>query len=136
MTFVDIDELKRVQFDADLSRRYAEQIVDTVREPLLVLDKEMRVLSANRAFVAMFQVSASETIGQRIYELGNQQWNIPALRELLEQILPENNAFEGFKVQHDFPNVGKKTMLLNARRIDAPDGSDRLILLAMEERTP
>ena len=115
-------------------RDYAQAIVATVREPLLVLDGELRVVTANAAFYRTFGVLPAETQERLIYDLGNQQWDIPALRRLLEEVLPHEHAFEGFEVQHHFPEIGQKTMLLNARglyRVDRPS----LILLAIENIT-
>ena len=114
---------------------YAVDILATLREPFLVLDRTLRVVSANRAFYATFEVNRDETEGRRIYELGNGQWDIPRLRHLLEDILPQNTNFEGFEVTHAFDTVGKKTMLLNARRIRKPGSHTDLILLAIEDIT-
>ena len=110
---------------------YAEQIVETVRDPLLVLTHDFRVQSANLAFYQLFLVSVAETEGQLVYRIGNGQWNIPALRTLLEEILPRNSVFNDYEVSHDFEHIGPRTMLLNARRLDRVD----LILLAMEDVT-
>ena len=110
---------------------YAEQIVETVRDPLLVLTFDFRVQSANLAFYQLFQVSAAETEGQLVYQIGNGQWDIPAMRILLEDILPGNTVFNDYEVSHDFERVGPRTMLLNARRLDHVD----FILLAMEDIT-
>jgi nitrogen-specific signal transduction histidine kinase len=113
-------------------------LVDTVRGPFLILDKELRVLAANESFYSTFQVEAKRTEHQLVYELGNGQWNIPALRKLLEEILPSNTFFKGFEVTHSFPGIGRKVMLLNARRVvqeeHAPGGS-AIIFLAMEDIT-
>lgn len=117
------------------AREYAEAIVDTVREPLVVLDADLRVVSANRSFYRTFKVTAEETEGRFIYELGNRQWDIPRLRELLEQILPQNTKFDDFVVEHDFPAIGRRTMLLNARRIYRERKKMDMILLAIEDIT-
>ena len=109
----------------------AEKIVETVREPLLVLTPEFYVVSANPAFYHLFQVHPEETEGQHIYHLGNRQWDIPALHRLLEQILPQNTVFNDFEVHHDFARIGPRTILLNARRLD----DVQFILLAMEDIT-
>ena len=109
----------------------AEQIVETVREPLLVLTPDFRVQSANPAFYQMFQVRPTETEGQHIYQLGNGQWDLPALHTLLEEILPQNTVFNDYEVTHDFERIGRRTILLNARRLD----SVQFILLAMEDIT-
>jgi PAS domain S-box-containing protein len=114
---------------------YAEALVDTVREPLVVLDGDLRIHSANRSFYQVFNVKPEETLGEFIYDLGNRQWNISKLRELLEEILPQNTRFHGFEVEHDFEMIGKKIMLLNARRIERKSEGRQLILLAIEDIT-
>ena len=114
-----------------------EDIVETVREPLIVMDSDLRILSANRSFYNSFKVIPEETIGNLIYDLGNRQWDIPRLRTLLEDILPENNKFDDYEVEHIFSGVGHKIMLLNARRIihkDKEIGS-QMILLVIEDIT-
>ena len=93
---------------------FTQSIVDTVREPLLVLDGTLRVRRANRSFYEKFHVSPEHTQGILIYELGNRQWDIPALRKLLEEVLPHNTVMTDFLVEHDFPVIGQKAMLLNA----------------------
>ena len=95
-------------------QNYALNIVDTVREPLLILDTTLRVQSANRAFYQTFHVSPEETEDRLIYELGDGQWDIPALRTLLEDIIPQSSVFNDFEIQHTFPAIGRKVMLLNA----------------------
>lgn len=115
---------------------YATNILETQREPFLVLDKDLRVVSANRSFYKTFRVEKDATEGRFVYDLGDGQWNIPRLRVLLEDVLPRNHAFEGFEVAHDFPGgVGQKTMLLNVRRIRKPGDDSELILLAIEDVT-
>jgi two-component system CheB/CheR fusion protein len=121
--------------DEKYAHRYAQSIIETVREPLLVLDEDLRVISANRTFYAKFRVSPPQTEKKYIYHLGNGQWDIPKLRELLEEILPRNSAFEDFHVEHEFPDIGKKKMLLNARRIQQKDEQNQRILLAIEDIT-
>ncbi|MDQ2694118.1 MAG: PAS domain S-box protein, partial [Pseudomonadota bacterium] len=113
------------------ARPYAESIVDTVREPLIVLTPQLRVKSANQAFYTFFQVKPEETEGRLIYELGNRQWDIPKLRQLLEGVLLQNEVFDDFVVTHDFEQLGLRTLLLNARRLDTV----QLILLAIEDIT-
>jgi PAS domain S-box-containing protein/putative nucleotidyltransferase with HDIG domain len=115
--------------------RYAESIVETVREPLLVLDADLKIISANRNFYRTFKVTPGETIGTFIYDLGNKQWNIPKLRELLEEILPEKEAFDDFEVDHNFESIGHKIMLLNARQIHRKDIDAKTILLVIEDIT-
>ena len=120
---------------AEEARRYAESIVGTVREPLLVLDGDLKIISATRNFYSTFQVSSAETIGSFIYDLGNKQWDIPRLRELLEEVLPEEDAFDDFEVDHNFQDIGHKIMLLNARQIYRKDIGTKMILLAIEDIT-
>jgi len=114
----DITEHKKVQQAIEDARVYAENIVETIQEPLIVLDTDLKVISANSAFYQTFKVNHKETEGQFIYDLGNRQWNIPRLRQLLEDILPMNNAFDNYEIEHDFETIGPKTMLFNARRLD------------------
>jgi two-component system CheB/CheR fusion protein len=119
----------------DKSQEYSESIVDTVREPLIVLDNDLRVVTASRSYYEVFKVNPEETVGQLIYNLGNKQWDIPKLRELLENILPRQATFDDYEVEHDFPSIGKRTMLLNARRIPDPPAKLKVILLAIEDIT-
>jgi len=113
----------------------AEAIVNTIPEPFLVLDDEFRVLAANRSFYTTFKVRPEGTIGTMLYGLGNGQWNIPALRELLETIIPTKTAMDDFEVEHDFPGVGLRTMLLNARKVLYEDSPAITILLAFRDIT-
>ena len=119
----------------DKSQEYSESIVDTIREPLIVLDEDLRVVTASRSFYEVFKVNPEETVGQLIYNLGNKQWDIPKLRELLENILPRQATFDDYEVEHDFPSIGKRNMLLNARRIPDPPAKLKVILLAIEDIT-
>ena len=135
VTFTDVTQLKQAEQFAEDAKTFAESIVDTVREPLLVLDKELRVQSANQSFYKTFNVTANETPNCLFYELGNHQWDIPELRRLLGEVLPEKEALEDFQVEHDFPVIGRKTMLLNARQISQQKGKIPLILLAIEDIT-
>ena len=112
-----------------------EDIVETIREPLLVLDQDLRVVTVSRSFYEFFKVKPEETVGQLIYDLGNKQWDIPKLRELLETILPEKTTFDNYEVEHDFATIGRRTMLLNARQIERGMGKERIILLAIEDIT-
>src|SRR4051812_33911469 len=113
---------------------YAQNIVDTVREPLLILDTTLRVRSANRAFYQTFHVSPGETEGHLIYELGNGQWDIPDLRTLLEDIVPKSSLFDDFELDHTFPAIGRRMMRLNARKLQAGHHGE-LLVLAMEDVT-
>jgi two-component system CheB/CheR fusion protein len=133
MTVIDVDTLKRSLVQAQAALAYAEAIVETVREPLLILDADLRVKAANRAFYAMFQATPADTENHFIYHLGEDQWDIASLRELLEEILPRDAHFENFEVDAAFPRVGRKQLILNARRVRGEDGQTQLILLAMEE---
>ncbi len=117
------------------ARSYAESIINTVREPLIVLDQDLRVVTASRSFYEVFKVKPEETVGQLIYDLGNKQWNIPKLRELLETILPQKATFDNYEVEHDFATIGRRIMLLNARQIERGMGKERIILLAIEDIT-
>jgi PAS domain S-box-containing protein len=114
---------------------FAENIINTLREPLLILDQDLRVIKASLSFYAFFKVTSSETIGKLIYDLGNNQWDIPKLRELLETILPEKTTFDDYEVEHDFSSIGKRIMLLNARQIKRAFGKEKIILLAIEDIT-
>src|SRR5687767_15675819 len=116
-------------------QNYALDIVDTVREPLLILDTTLRVRFANRAFYQTFQVSSEETEGRLIYELGNGQWDIPDLRTLLEDVVPKSSVFNDFELEHSFPVIGRRVMLLNARKLQAGHHGE-LLVLAMEDVTP
>ena len=141
----DITDLKRSEKDLlrseakyssmDEAHEFAENIINTVREPLIALDQDLRVVTVNRSFYNFFRVKPEETMGQFIYDLGNKQWDIPKLRELLETILPQKISFDDYEVEHHFPNIGNCKMLLNARQIQRALGKDQIILLAMEDIT-
>jgi two-component system CheB/CheR fusion protein len=135
LTFVNITDLRQAEREIKAARDYAESIVDTVREPLVILDADLRVVSANRSFYQTFQVKLEEAGGQSFYHLGNKQWDIPELRKLLEEILPQQTVFNDYEVEHDFPDIGQRTMLLNAREVRREGGEERLILLAIEDIT-
>src|SRR6266478_825249 len=127
----DVDALKR---KLDQTREYADTIVESAREPILVLNAELQVTAANPAFYKSFEVTPEETDGRLIYELGNGQWNIPKLRELLEEIVPRNSRVDDFEMSHDFPHLGQRDMQLNARRVELQTGHP-FILLAIEDVT-
>lgn len=118
---------------------YIKTVVDVVREPILILDKELCVMSANESFYRTFQVDEKHTEKTLVYELGNGQWDIPSLRRLLEDILPNNTFFKGYEVAHDFPVIGRKIIILNARQIHRGDAIHSklppIIMLAMEDVT-
>jgi diguanylate cyclase (GGDEF)-like protein/PAS domain S-box-containing protein len=131
----DVTEHNRLDVEIQDALEYAENIVETVREPLVVLDSELKILTANHSFYETFKVTAEETIGNFIYAVGNRQWDIPRLRVLVEEILPRNTVINGYEVEHDFPGIGRKTILLNARQIFRENIGSQIILLAMEDIT-
>jgi two-component system CheB/CheR fusion protein len=128
LVLIDVDAAKRGQ-------DFAEAIVQTVREPLVILNQNLQVVKANKTFYETFQSAHDETEGRLIYDLGNGQWNIPKLRELLENILPAHSTFRDFEVTHEFDRVGRKVMLLNASEVFNPNAQMRTILLAIEDVT-
>jgi two-component system, chemotaxis family, CheB/CheR fusion protein len=135
LVLVDIDALKRSEQIIAAARDYADNIVATVHEPLLVLDAKLRVERANRAFYETFGVTAADTLGKFVYDLGNRQWDIPELRRLLSTILPEQQTIDDFSVEHAFERLGHRVMVLNARPMHDPDHGAELILLAFEDVT-
>jgi two-component system CheB/CheR fusion protein len=128
-------ELEVIKKTADEASEYSDSIINTVREPLIALDQDLRVVSVSRSFYEFFKVNPEDTIGQLIYDLGNKQWNIPKLRELLETILPQKTSFDNYEVEHDFATIGRRIMLLNARQIERSMGKEKIILLAIEDIT-
>ena len=131
LTFIDISAPALLE----MAKSFAESIVNTVREPLLVLKGNLQVILANQPFYNSFGTTRKETENYPVYELGNGQWNIPKLKELLEEIIPQNAAFTDFEVEHTFPVIGRRMMLLNARRIPAEGEQPNMILLAIEDVT-
>src|ERR1700691_1529670 len=121
--------------ELQLALAYAENIIATLREPFVVLDKSLRVRTANAAFYREFHVSKDVTEGRLVYELGNGQWNIPQLRTLLPEVLGNSHPVEDFEVDHDFPDLGQRNMLLNARRFPPESNDPHLVLLAIEDVT-
>ena len=113
----------------------AQAIVNTIPEPFLVLDDELRVLAASRSFYSTFKVMPDDTLGTMVYSLGDGQWNIPALRELLETIIPATTAMDDFEVEHKFPGIGLRIMLLNARMVLYDNSPSTTILLAFRDVT-
>jgi len=112
-------------------QEYSDAIVETIQQPLIVLDPDLKVISASRSFYETFKVNPKETKGRFIYDLGNRQWDIPALRKLLEEILPKTSAFDNYEIEHDFESIGKRIMIMNARRLD----SMQMILIAIDDIT-
>lgn len=133
LTFTDISKRVEAEAAVQAARDLAEGIVNTVRDALLVLDGGLTVISASRSYYRTFKTTAEETVGRRIYDLGNRQWDIPSLRDLLETILPRDHSFEAYPVEHDFPGIGPRRMLLNANRIVGKEGKTSLILLSMQD---
>jgi two-component system CheB/CheR fusion protein len=133
LTFTDITRQKEVEQALRQAREFAAEVVNTVHQPLVVLDANLRVQEANRAFYDTFHLDAGTTKGSLLYDLGDRQWDISRLRELLEEIIPENAVIEGFEVEHEFEDLGWRRMVLNARRLVGSDGRPDLILLAIEE---
>jgi len=131
----EVTERKKAERAAVEAHEYTESIVQTIREPLIMLDADLRVVSANRSFYKVFKVAPQEIQGRLLYDLGNRQWDIPALRKLLEDILPRKRTVESFEVEHDFETIGQRTMLLNARRLRREKGKPKMILLAIEDIT-
>jgi PAS domain S-box-containing protein len=131
----EIEQRKQLERRIEDALEYANGIIDTVRDPLIVLDADLKVISASRSFYHTFKVKPEGTEKQHIYDLGDSQWNIPKLRELLEDILPNTASFDDFEVEHDFPGIGKRIMLLNARKIYRKASHTQLILLAIEDIT-
>ena len=127
----DVTEREDLLFELEGRKEFAEKLIDSIREGLLVLGWDLRVHSANQSFYEMFQVEPAETEGRLVYEIGNRQWDIPALRSLLEHVLPENNAFDDFEVEHEFERIGQRVMVLNGRRLD----HQNLIVLAIRDIT-
>jgi len=135
ITLIDIDAMKTSLEGVAAARDYAEAIVETVRSPLVILDEDCRIQSANRAFYETFQVAQEATVNRVIFDLGNGQWNIPALRRVLGEVVGSGAAFEDFEVEHEFPSIGVRTVLLNARRMRQAAEPHPTILLAIEDIT-
>ncbi|TIU87874.1 MAG: PAS domain-containing protein, partial [Mesorhizobium sp.] len=129
---MDLEDLYRILRTGHVQ---AQGIVDTVPDPMLVLDSALTVQSANRAFFRTFGVERYDTIGQHLYDLGNGQWDIPELRHLLGEVIPKSAAVIDYKVTHDFPQIGKKVMLLTARTVFNPDNVSHLMLLSIVDIT-
>ena len=135
LTFTEITHLKKIEDEIREAKVYAENIVDTVREPLIVLDSVLKVISASRAFYQIFKLLPGDAVGRYLYDLGNRQWDIPRLRELLGTILPKETSFDNLEIEHDFQEVGRRKLLMNARCVFEKMGHPQLILLAIEDIT-
>ncbi len=115
--------------------QYTDKVLHAMRAPVITLDKDLRVVSGNHSFYQFFKVKAENIVGFLIYELSNKQWDIPALLELLEDILPQKTSFNNYLIEFDFANIGRRIMLLNAREIEKAEGKQHIILLSMEDVT-
>lgn len=135
MALVDIDSLKHSAARVAEARDFADAIIETVREPLLVLDRELRVERANRSFYELFRARREETEGRFLYELGNRPWDVPALRAALAAVDAEDQELRAFEVEQEFLEIGRRTMMLEARRVRQVSGGEDKILLAIEDRT-
>jgi PAS domain S-box-containing protein len=133
LVFRDITERRKTERALDKALGYADDIIATLREPFVVLDSDLRVKTANRSFYDTFQVTEEETENRLVYDLGNGQWDIPGLRKLLDEVLSRNQSVHDFEVEHSFPELGRKTMLLNARPFPPDSKHPELILLAVED---
>ncbi len=133
MTMVDIDRTKRAERKAVLGRDLVENIIQTVHEPTMVLDGDLKVVSANDAFYHSFGTQSKQTEGLPVFELGNGQWDIPELRKMLEKLQTGKLAVSNLRVTHEFPRIGKKSLTVNARRIEQPDRDSSLVLLAFQQ---
>ncbi len=134
-SIVDVTKAKELEFEIQDAREYVENIVQTLREPLVVLDFDMKILTANYCFYETFKVTPEETIGNSIYDVGNRQWDFPQLRLLVEEILSRNTVINVYEVEQDFPGIGRKTILLSARQIFRQKIDSDIILLAMKDIT-
>jgi two-component system CheB/CheR fusion protein len=133
--FVNIRQLRMVEEVGQAARAYFEGIVQTVREPLIVLGHDLRVISANRSFYRTFRTTAKQTEGELIHRLGIGQWDIPGLRKLFESILPKDSKFEDYEVEVELPKLGPRVFVLNARRLAQPAATGDMILLALGDMT-
>ncbi|MGI8745831.1 MAG: chemotaxis protein CheB [Bryobacteraceae bacterium] len=135
IAFIDVDPLQRTLKAAEQERDYAQSVIETVHEPLIVLDADLKVMRATDAFYTAFHVSREETEGRFLYNLGNGQWNLPRLRELLTEALFRDTSFQDFEIEQEFPYIGKRMMRLNGRRIPSIEDGKQTLLLAIEDLT-
>ena len=131
LVLIDITESRHYKESLRNAQALSEGIVAAVPDPLVILDAQLRVVTANRAFYHMFQVASSDTEGRLLYELGDGQWDNPELRRLLEEIIPENALIEGFELVHGFPQIGRKRIILDGRRIEQEGDRPHLILMTV-----
>ncbi|MDP1579117.1 MAG: CheR family methyltransferase [Candidatus Didemnitutus sp.] len=135
LVLVDIDVAKQAGREVARARDFAEAVIDTMRDPLLILDVEFRVQKANESFFATFKASPENTLGHSVFRLGEGNWNLPSLRKLLREILPRHNSFNDFEVTHDFARLGRRTFLLHARMLSQDPGHREKILLGFQDIT-
>jgi two-component system CheB/CheR fusion protein len=131
----DIDLIRAASEQLKQSSDFFQAVMNTVMQPLLVLDAELRVVTANESFLTAFKVPREETTNRQVFSLGSGQWNIPQFRTLLEEILPKSQGVVNFSVEHDFENIGPRTMVLNAQRLPSTPNVKPMILLAIEDIT-
>ena len=131
----DVSEERAARAESKLNWQLTQSIVDTIRDPLVVLEDDMTIVTASKAFLTMFRITEAETQGRRVAELGQHQWDVPALRQLMEKVLPENKPIEGFEIEDDFPGLGRRVFNLNARKITQPGDSAHRVLLVFEDIT-
>ena len=129
------DKDKKKEVDMQDALEYTQNVINTVHDPIIILYEDLKVTLANRSFYHIFEVKPEETEGRFIYELGNRQWDIPKLRQLLEGILPKTTSFDNFEIEHDFPRIGKRTILLNACRVYMQANSTKLIIITIKDIT-
>jgi len=131
----DVSEERVARADSKRNWQLTQSIVDTIRDPLVVLEHDMTIVTASKAFLTMFAITEAEARGRRVSELGQHQWDVPALRNLLEKVLPEDKPFESFEIEDEFPGLGRRVFNLNARRIDQPGNHTHRLLLVFEDIT-
>jgi two-component system CheB/CheR fusion protein len=135
LSLLDIDVLKRHSDELRKAKEFAEAIIETVRQPILVLDADLRVIKANDSFCTGFQVAAAETTGNYLHRLGGGQWDIPQLRRLLEEVLAQDTVFTDLEVEHNFPKLGHRFMLLSGRKLQDVNDHQPRVLLAIADIT-
>jgi two-component system CheB/CheR fusion protein len=135
IAFIDIHQVKSSLEIASAAQKYAEAVIEAVRHPMLVLDEDLQVVSCSKAYHKVFKVNEKETIGNLLYRLGNGQWGVPELRAKLEEVMNQGSEFDGLIITHDFPNIGKRTMLISGRQIPAGVAKEPMVLMQIEDKT-
>ena len=131
----DVSEERAARAESKRNWQLTQSIVDTIRDPLVVLENDMTIVTASKAFLTMFGITEAETHGRRVSELGQHQWDVPALRHLMEKVLPENKPIESFEIEDNFPGLGRRVFNLNARKISQPGNHAHRMLLVFEDIT-